>query len=69
MTEYLVIYESAPDGWSAYVPDLPGCVSTGEDRPRVEAGIREAIDLHLEGLRAEGITVPSATTTAGVVAA
>ncbi len=69
MTEYLVIYEHDADGWSAYVPDLPGCVSTGDDRAGVEDGIREAIALHLEGLRGEGHEVPEATTSAGVVAA
>ncbi|MBA2349441.1 MAG: type II toxin-antitoxin system HicB family antitoxin [Solirubrobacterales bacterium] len=69
MSEYLVIYEPGSDGWSAYVPDLPGCVSTGTDRLDAEAGIREAISLHLEGLRAEGLHVPSPSTTSGVVTA
>ena len=69
MTEYLAIYEHDADGWSAYVPDLPGCVSTGRDQPEVEANVREAVALHLDGLRAEGLKVPEPTTSAGLVAA
>lgn len=69
MTEYLAIYEHDADGWSVYVPDLPGCVSTGDTREEAEAGIREAVVLHLEGLRAEGLPVPAPSTVAGVVAA
>lgn len=69
MTEYLAIYKHDADGWSAYVPDLPGCVSTGPDRTEVEANVREAVALHLEGLRAEGSKVPEPTTSAGLVAA
>ena len=61
---YVVIYEHGPndegrDTWSAYVPDLPGCVSDGDTRTACEAMIREAIELHLEGLREEGLPVPS----------
>jgi predicted RNase H-like HicB family nuclease len=57
---YAVIYEHGPneegrETWSAYVPDLPGCVSGGETRTECEAMIREAIELHLEGLRDEGL--------------
>lgn len=69
MSEYLVIYEPGADNWSAYVPDLPGCVSTGSDRADAEDGIREAVALHLEGLRAEGLHVPPPATRAGIVAA
>lgn len=68
MTEYLAIYEHDADGWSAYVPDLPGCVSTGATRDEVEAGIREAVALHIEGLRAEGLDVPPPSALAGLVA-
>lgn len=69
MSEYLVVYEPGGDGWSVYVPDLPGCVSTGADQADAEAGIREAISLHLEGLRAEGLQIPPPATSAGIVAA
>lgn len=69
MREYLVIYEPGTDGWSAYVPDLPGCVSTGPDRAGAEDGIREAIALHRDGLRDDGLPVPPPTTSARRVAA
>lgn len=48
MKKYLVIYEKSPDGYSAYVPDLPGCTSAGGDREEIETNIVEAIKLHLE---------------------
>lgn len=70
MTEYLAIFEpptSAEDNWSVYVPDLPGCVSTGATREEAEASIREAVALHLEGLRAEGLAVPPPAADAGLV--
>lgn len=69
MAEYLAIYEPGADGWSVYVPDLPGCVSTGDTRDEAEVGIREAVALHVAGLRAEGLPVPAPSTLAGVVAA
>jgi predicted RNase H-like HicB family nuclease len=57
---YAVIYEhglneEGRQTWSAYVPDLSGCVSGGEERAECERMIREAMELHLEGLRAEGL--------------
>ena len=58
MKKYLVIIERTPGGFSAYSPDLPGCVATGESRAEVEQNIREAIAFHLEGLQIEGETVP-----------
>src|SRR5687768_5192575 len=51
MTEYLAIYERNSDGWWAYVPDLPGCTATGEDRDEVERHAREAVAAHVELLR------------------
>ena len=58
MKKYLIVFEKTGDGYSAYSPDLPGCVSTGETQAEVEAGIREAIEFHLDGLRQEGCSVP-----------
>lgn len=55
---YLVVYERAKGNYSAYVPDLPGCIATGRTREQVEENIREAIDLHLAGLREDGEEVP-----------
>lgn len=43
-----IVYEKSKDGWSAYVPDLPGCTSAGVDREEIEKNILEAIELHLE---------------------
>lgn len=55
---YLVIIERGPTSWGAYVPDLPGCATVGESREEVEAGIREAIALHLEGMLEDGDPIP-----------
>ena len=59
--EYTVIYEPGEHNWSAYVPDLPGCIATGETRDDVETQIREAIEFHMEGLRQQGESVPEPT--------
>lgn len=67
MTEYTVIYEHGKRNWSAYVPDLPGCIATGKTRPRVEQVIREAIEFHIEGLIDRGEPVPPPSVEAGVV--
>lgn len=67
--KYSVVYEPGEDNWSAYVPDLPGCVSTGADRRETEANIREAVALHIEGLRAAGLSVPEPSVEVGQVAA
>jgi predicted RNase H-like HicB family nuclease len=56
--KYAVVFETSSNNFAAYVPDLPGCVATGETRDEVEANIREAIAFHIEGLRAEGEPVP-----------
>lgn len=58
MKKYLVVIETTQSGFSAYSPDLPGCVSTGQTREEVEQNMREAIAFHLDGLREEGLTVP-----------
>lgn len=58
MSRYLVIIEPTATGFSAYPPDLPGCVSTGRSQDEVEANIREAIAFHLDGLRSDGHSTP-----------
>lgn len=58
MRKYLVIYEKTKDGYSAYVPDLPGCTSAGGDRAEIENNIVEAIRLHLEVMEDEGLPIP-----------
>lgn len=55
---YAVVIERAASNYSAYVPDLPGCVATGATLAQVEQEIREAISFHLEGLREDGEDVP-----------
>ena len=71
MKQYAVIFERGKDGeaaWGAYVPDLPGCISLGDTREEIERNIREAIELHIEGMRAHGIPVPEPTSEVGSVA-
>ena len=55
---YAIVIEKAEDNYSAYVPDLPGCIATGVTREEVESEIREAIIFHVEGLREDGLPVP-----------
>jgi predicted RNase H-like HicB family nuclease len=55
---YAIVIEKAGDNFSAYVPDLPGCVATGETVADVEREIGEAIVFHLEGLREDGLPIP-----------
>ena len=55
---YVVVIEKGERNYSAYVPDLPGCVSVGDTLDEVKAEIREAIALHLEGMREDGTPVP-----------
>ncbi len=56
--KYVVVYEETPTGFSAYVPDLPGCVAAGKTREKTERLIREAIAFHLEGLRESDEPIP-----------
>jgi predicted RNase H-like HicB family nuclease len=55
---YAIVVEKAKNNYSAYVPDLPGCVATGESVEEIEMEIRAAIKLHIEGLREDGLEVP-----------
>ncbi|MBL1264700.1 type II toxin-antitoxin system HicB family antitoxin [Methylomicrobium sp. RS1] len=59
---YAVIIEQAEGNYSAYVPDLPGCITTGDSIAEIEQNIREAIEFHLEGLREEGLPIPVPST-------
>ena len=58
MRRYAIVIEDAGSNLAAYVPDLPGCVATGESLEEVNRLIREAIELHLEGLEEDGLSVP-----------
>lgn len=63
MTGYAVIIEGEGDSYSAYVPELPGCIATGKSVAAVEKLIREAIEFHIEGMREAGEPVPPPTAT------
>lgn len=65
--KYLIVIEPTSTGFSAYSPDLPGCVSTGLTRETCERNMQEAIAFHLDGLREEGEAVPPPTTSAAFV--
>ena len=58
---YAVVIEQADNNYSAYVPDLPGCVATGNSIAETEQAIREAIEFHIEGLREDGTAIPQPT--------
>lgn len=64
MTTYAVIFEQAGNNWAAYVPDLPGCMSTGKTIAETERNIREAIEGHLRTLREFGEPIPPPTSVA-----
>ncbi len=66
---YAIVIEKANANYSAYVPDLPGCVATAATVSEVENEIREAIRFHIEGLKEDGIAVPSPTSIAEYVEA
>jgi predicted RNase H-like HicB family nuclease len=65
---YAVVIEKTDTGYSAYVPDLPGCVSVGDTRQEMDRNIREAIELYLDELREQSIPIPSPTTDTEYVA-
>jgi predicted RNase H-like HicB family nuclease len=62
MKKYAVVIEYGDNNLSAYVPDLPGCITTGKTVADIERNIREAIELHLEGLAEDGEPIPEPTT-------
>jgi predicted RNase H-like HicB family nuclease len=64
---YAVVIEKADGNYSAYVPDLPGCIATGDTVAAAEAEIRDAIGFHIDGLKAVGIVVPQPTSIAEYV--
>jgi predicted RNase H-like HicB family nuclease len=64
---YAVMIEKGERNFSAYVPDLPGCVSVGDTPEEVRAEIREAIEFHLEGMREDGFPIPKPSSSAEYV--
>ena len=65
--KYTVVIEKTPQDYSAYVPDLPGCVATGATRKEVTRHIQEAIAFHLEGMREDGEPIPEPQTSTALV--
>lgn len=65
--KYAVLYEKTSTGYSAHVPDLPGCIATGRTLEETEKRMREAIEMHLEGMREDGEPIPEPTCIAGSV--
>jgi predicted RNase H-like HicB family nuclease len=65
--KFAVVIERTPNNYAAYVPDLPGCVATASTREELLDEIREAIELHIEGLREDGEPVPQPQATTEVV--
>jgi len=65
--KYAVIFERAENNWAAYVPDLPGCITTGKTLEETQANIREAIRGHLQTMREYGDPIPAPTSLAGEV--
>ena len=64
---YVVIYEKSQTGWAAYVPDLPGVVTTGRTKEAVRSLIQEAIEFHLDGLREDQLPIPVPSAEAEVI--
>lgn len=64
---YAVVIEKAGSNYSAFVPDLPGCIATAATIPEVEFEIRDTIRFHLDGLKEDGFTAPPPTSIAGYV--
>jgi len=66
---YAVVIEKTDGNFSDYVPDLPGCVATGDTVMEVERNLREAIRFHLDGMREDGLPTPAPATTCNYVEA
>jgi predicted RNase H-like HicB family nuclease len=67
MKRYVVVFERAESNWAAYVPDLPGCITTGKTLEETKRNIRDAIELHLDAMREVGEPVPDPTSSVDFV--
>lgn len=65
--KYLIVIERTTNGYSAYSPDLPGCIATGSTQEEIEREMKGAIALHLDGLKAEGPTIPQPSSSSSYV--
>ena len=68
MKRFLVIIEKAAGNYSAYSPDLPGCIATGKTKDQAARRMHQAIEIHLEGLREDGLPIPKSHSSAEYVA-
>ena len=68
MQKFLIVIEKAGKNYSAYAPDLPGCIATGATRSQAEKNMYQAIELHLQGLKEDGIAIPQTRASAEYVA-
>ena len=67
MYKFLIVIERAGGNWSAYSPDLPGCVATGATREEAEQNMREALELHVQGMIEDGLPIPESSAVAEYV--
>jgi len=67
MREYVVIYEHTENNWSAYSPDVPGCMATGKTREEAERSFKDALAFHIDGLKESGLPVPEPSSETGRV--
>lgn len=67
MYRFLIVVEKVKENYSAYSPDLPGCIATGETREEAETNMHEAIELHIQGLKEDNIPIPESTSVAEYV--
>ncbi len=65
--KYLVVIERTENNYSAYLPDIPGCVATGKTIQEVRKMMKEALELHLKGLKEDGFPIPTPTSEAGFI--
>ena len=65
--KYLIVIERTATGYSAYSPDLPGCIATGSTREEVEREMNDALAFHLDGLKAEGLAIPEPSSSSSYV--
>ena len=69
MNRYLIVIEKAQNNLAAYSPDLPGCVATGATRQEVEDRMREAIQMHIDGMKEDGLEIPEPSSVAEYIEA